>query len=411
MLRKNHFLFCPAVLLLLFAAHLASFLTTAHAQDSSFWEEAGLYGGQVLAIAVDPEDNATVYAGSYSGDGLFKSTDRGATWRTIPGFRNMGILDIDIDPNNPENVWVCFRQYVAFSVDYGETWQYLDFAYHKGMRTCFAVAVDPHDATGSTVYVGTSGRGGANSYGAVFKTTDGGASWDMVQRFADYNILDIMVNPNTADEVWAVSAPWALAVNSGRIYMSTNGGRTWYDWSSAAATDGYAYPMGYLDNVLVHPVDPLKIFAAGHYGVLTKPDGTQRTSWHISELPEEIFMSHAISIPFAEPDMLYASLIAESDNSSVPDYYIAQSSDYGLSWDAFWDAPYEMPVLTPDPFNPAQIYAGTVHQGIFKTEDSARSWSAISINDSVLAPDNPEVLLCSTTAGLFLGRAGQKWQS
>ena len=94
----------------------------SYAQTDSYWEEMQLYGGQITAISVDLQDNSILYAGSWTGDGLFKSTDSGITWTAIPEFRTRIIFDISIDPNNPSNIWVANNQLVAFSHDYGATW-------------------------------------------------------------------------------------------------------------------------------------------------------------------------------------------------------------------------------------------------------------------------------------------------
>jgi len=60
----------------------------AKTQEVSQWLDLGLYGGQFQTVAVDPFDNSIVFAGSYLGGGLFKSTDYGAAWKTVPGFRD-----------------------------------------------------------------------------------------------------------------------------------------------------------------------------------------------------------------------------------------------------------------------------------------------------------------------------------
>jgi len=80
--------------------------TTALAAGSesfSGWQDMGLYGGQIFCLAVDPENPATVYAGSWGGDGLFKSSNAGLTWETLPSdnssqFRNCEVFDIALDP-------------------------------------------------------------------------------------------------------------------------------------------------------------------------------------------------------------------------------------------------------------------------------------------------------------------------
>lgn len=51
---------------------LSCLSTDARADNNTIWEDMGLYGGQIPAIAVDPEDSSILYAGSWLGDGLFK---------------------------------------------------------------------------------------------------------------------------------------------------------------------------------------------------------------------------------------------------------------------------------------------------------------------------------------------------
>jgi hypothetical protein len=56
----------------------------AKTQEVSQWLDLGLYGGQFQTVAVNPSDSSILFAGSYLGGGLFKSTDYGTTWKTVP---------------------------------------------------------------------------------------------------------------------------------------------------------------------------------------------------------------------------------------------------------------------------------------------------------------------------------------
>ena len=101
----------------------------------------GLYGGQINAIAVDPLAPEILYAGSWMGDGVFKSTDQGRTWMNIPQdhpswFRNMEVFDIAIDPNNPSTIWVANNHYIDVSYDDGESWKTFYFASDE-TRFCY----------------------------------------------------------------------------------------------------------------------------------------------------------------------------------------------------------------------------------------------------------------------------------
>ncbi len=111
-----------------------------------------LYGRQIQVIAIDPDNSSTLYAGSWGGDGLFKSTNSGETWETIPLYRNSQVNDISIDPNNSSNIWIAINNFVDVSYDRFKSRDifYFDFALDE-FRSCYTVEVDPHDLSGNTV--------------------------------------------------------------------------------------------------------------------------------------------------------------------------------------------------------------------------------------------------------------------
>ncbi len=76
------------VFILPFFFILFSVLIVSAEDNSTTFKDLGLYGGQVNAIAVNPDNPSLLFAGTWMGDGLFKSIDAGETWITIPGFRN-----------------------------------------------------------------------------------------------------------------------------------------------------------------------------------------------------------------------------------------------------------------------------------------------------------------------------------
>ncbi len=159
---------------------LCAYASDTTAQGIPLWQDLGLYGGQIYRIAIDPYDSTFLYAGSWNGDGFFASEDGGETWlvgaENSGWFRNLEVYDIDIDPYNPQNIWVANNHYVDVSYDFGLTWKTFFFAEDEG-RFCYTVKVDPHDVTGNTVYVGTGGPDGTDDLGVLYKTIDGGDTW------------------------------------------------------------------------------------------------------------------------------------------------------------------------------------------------------------------------------------------
>ena len=68
---------------ILFSLVLFSLSTSAISREVEPWTNLGLYGGQIYDIAIDPYNPENIFAGSYLGDGLFRTTDGGSSWRPV----------------------------------------------------------------------------------------------------------------------------------------------------------------------------------------------------------------------------------------------------------------------------------------------------------------------------------------
>src|SRR5512135_3396669 len=92
-------------------------------QNRSGW--IGPDGGTIVALAIDPSNPQTVYAGSY-GSGVFKSLDGGTTWQAASqGLTNLYIYSLAIDPTHPATVYAgTYRSQVYKSEDGGKTWHW-----------------------------------------------------------------------------------------------------------------------------------------------------------------------------------------------------------------------------------------------------------------------------------------------
>ncbi|MCF8221512.1 MAG: hypothetical protein K9J25_00085 [Bacteroidales bacterium] len=196
--------------------------------------------------AVTPRgDSYTIWIGSATG-GVWKSTNEGSTFE--PVFDNMpasSIGDIAIDPDNPDLVWVgtgeanIFRSSnagcgVFKTTDGGKTWQ--DMGLNNTM-TIGRIRIDPKNT--DIVYVAATGHEWtANSERGLFKTTDGGKTWEKILHIDDMTgVFDLVLDPRRPKTVYCTT--WErmrLKWNDPRtfettkncaIWKSTNGGRTW----------------------------------------------------------------------------------------------------------------------------------------------------------------------------------------
>jgi photosystem II stability/assembly factor-like uncharacterized protein len=289
----------------------------------------------IRAIAINPADPSTMYAGSLSA-GLFKSTNGGDNWTNI-GLTDRNIFKLAIDPKNPSTLYAAASIGLSRSRDGGATWTDL------GQRTTaiFAMAVR-HDNP-NTIYIGTTN-------GTVFKSQDAGITWQSASTgLPTANILALAADPNS-DTVYAAAERYG-------IWKSKDGGRTW------TAT-------GHVDGFTVTPVTSIVVAA--------------------------------------DSSAIYAS------GDSVG---IFVSTDGGDTWqNAIAGIPtLEILRLAANPNRPGTIYACTRGQGVFRSSDSGASWTGISpartCYSVAVAPDDNSTIYIGVEDGLLSSPdGGALWQ-
>lgn len=199
-------------------------------------------GGRVCQVEGLPGDIATVYVASCSG-GLWKTTNGGVTWKPI--FENQPVLSIGamaIDPKNPDVIWigtgeanarnsVSFGNGVYKTTDGGKTWRHLGLT---DSRHISRIAINPLNP--DTVYVAALGHNtGPNEERGVFLTTDGGETWKKSFYIdAEHGASDLDINPVNPNIIYAAMwhferRPWKFVSGSEKtgIYRSSDAGRTW----------------------------------------------------------------------------------------------------------------------------------------------------------------------------------------
>jgi photosystem II stability/assembly factor-like uncharacterized protein len=198
--------------------------------------------GRLADVEGVPGDPRTVYLGTASG-GIYKTTNAGTTWTPIfDDQSHLSIGDLALEPGNPNVIYagtgeanvrnsVSFGNGIYKSTDGGRSWRFLGLG---DTRHIARVIVSPRDAR--TVYVCAVGHiGGPNAERGVFRSTDGGATWTKVLFVDDRHgcsDLDIdPVNPNVLYAgMWHFDRKqWTHTSGStdGGIFKSVDGGTTW----------------------------------------------------------------------------------------------------------------------------------------------------------------------------------------
>ena len=207
------------------------------------WRQIGPFrGGRVLAVAGVPGDPNTYYFGAVAG-GVFKSTNGGMTWtptfdkQDVSSIGAIAVADADHNILYVGTGEACLRGNISYgdgvykSTDAGQTWKNVGL---KDTRHIGAVIIDPRNP--DIVLVAALGHAwGPNAERGVFRTADGGKTWQKVL-YKDDNTgaIDVVFDPKNSSIVYAAlwqvrRQPWTF--NSGGpgsgLYKSTDGGLTW----------------------------------------------------------------------------------------------------------------------------------------------------------------------------------------
>lgn len=210
------------------------------------------------ALAVSVSDPSLVWVGTGEphirsnvtiGDGVYRSTDAGATWANM-GLRATGrISRIVIHPTNPDIVWVAALGHahgpqrdrgIYRTTDGGRTWQQVLFVNENVGAS--SLAIDPNNprilfAGMWEIVVNTWGRESGGPGSGIYMSRDGGDTWTKLAGNGLPRLpvgkVDVCTTPADSRRVYALietgdGVPWkGQPTESGELWRSDNGGRTW----------------------------------------------------------------------------------------------------------------------------------------------------------------------------------------
>lgn len=170
---------------------------------SNTWEHLA---SSVAALAIDPRRTSIVWAGTF--EGLFKTTDSGATWRRvhIGLFQGEpGVSRILIDPLRG-TVYADTDEGIVRSRDGGASWELCAALLEKTL-----LALDPRKP--NVLYASSSG-------GSIFRSPDGGDSWSFLSSVPPTHVERLLIDPRDSAVMYA-------APRAGGVLRSSDGGVHW----------------------------------------------------------------------------------------------------------------------------------------------------------------------------------------
>ncbi|MBI3652529.1 MAG: glycoside hydrolase [Acidobacteria bacterium] len=371
---------------------LLTSLTRAQSYEQKFyqnlrWRCIGPFraGRTVGATGVVGQPNL-FYIGVNNG-GVWKSNDYGRTWKPIFDDQPTGSIgDLAVAPSNPNIIYVSSGEGlqrpdlatgdgVYKSTDGGKTWRNLGL---RDTQQMGSIIVDPQDA--NRVFVAALGHPyGPNEERGVYRSTDGGQSWQKVL-YKDENTGAIQVEFDPTDsqilyaDLWAGrQGPWENGAWQGPesgLFKSTDGGTTWKKLTTGLPT--FAQGLGRI----------------------------------------------GIGISRSNPKIIYATVDANAQTGGL-----YRSDDAGASWrkisddQRLWGRGSDFAEIRPDPKNPEIVYVANTAS--YKSTDGGKTWKGFKgapggddYHRIWINPDNPDIMLFASDQGATITvNGGDTWSS
>ena len=339
--------------------------------------------GRITAIDAVVADPNTIYLGAASG-GVWKTINQGASWEAV--FEEQPILNIGsiaIQQSNPSTVWVgtgegnprnsiSLGEGMYKTIDGGKSWKKMGL---EKTRNIHRIIVDPSNP--NTVYAGAIGNPYAeHPERGVFKTTNGGETWDKILFTNDTSgVADMIMDPSNPNKLFVAMwqhrrTPWSL--NSGGpgsgLYMTFDGGK---NWKKLGEKEGL--PAGNLGRIglAISRSNPNRVYAlveATKNGLYKSDDGGQTWSLMNSN-PEFVstrpFYFQEIACDPQNENRLWLiyQMISKSDDAGKNFEVVIPYNGIHPDHHAFWI----------HPTNPNFIIDGN-DGGIGITRDKGKTW-------------------------------------
>ena len=389
------------------------------------WRHLGLAGGQQIpAILVDPRDPNRVFVavlghpyGPNEERGVFRSTDGGATWqKVLYKDENAGGVDVVFDPANPQTVFAVLwaaRQApweigssstlsagngLYKSTDGGATWR----AVTTGLPSAqdglgrIGLGVSPSEPARMYAVVGAAKGGG------LYRSDDGGERWRLVNadprlwgRDGDFN--EVKVDPKNADVVYVANVV---------TWKSTDGGKTFVGWRGAPGGDDY-------HRLWIDPDDPKLILLAGDQGAIVTVNGGETwSSWYNQPTAQFYHVSTDNGFPYrvygGQQESGSAGIASRGNDGQITfrEWHPVGAEEYGY--------------VAPDPLHPNVVYGGKVARFDWSTGEvqevspepvRAGKYRWVRTMPLLFSPLDPHVLYLGANVLFRTVDGGRSWQT
>jgi photosystem II stability/assembly factor-like uncharacterized protein len=385
------------------------------------WTHLGLRDGQQIPqIAIDPRDaNKILVAvaghpyGPNEERGIFRSTDGGQTFqKVLYKDENTGGADVQIDPVHPDTAYATLWEAregawengawngsnggIFKSTDGGQTWQPLTNGLPQGIIQA-NVSISASNPNRLFSSVATKGAVG------IYRSDDAGQSWSQVTtdprpagRIGGGDLSVSRVDPKNPDVVYVASTV---------TWKSVDGGKTWTGFRGAPGGDDY-------QNLWINPDNPNIILLANDQGaIVTVNAGESWSSWYNQPTAQLYHVN-------ADNDFPYRLCSGQQESGSV---CISSRGNDGEITIREWHpvAAEEYGYVVPDPLDPNIVYGGKLTrydrrtgqaQNIMPKAFRSPDFRVLRTEPVVFSPVDPHILFFATNTLWKTTNGGRSWQ-
>jgi photosystem II stability/assembly factor-like uncharacterized protein len=373
------------IALSLVASGLAQGFDPANYKNLTWTNVGPNRGGRSVACTGVRSRPNEFYFGA-TGGGLWKSTDAGQTWNCVSDgfFSSSSVGAVAVSESNPDVVYAGMGERdirgniaegdgVYKSTDAGKTWRNVGL---RDTRTISRIVVDPKNP--EIVYVAALGHVyGKQPDRGIFKSTDGGATWNKVLFESEQaGAVDLVMDPADSGTLYAATweawrTPYKLSSGGpgSKLWKSTDAGRTWTD-----ITRRPGLPTGVVGKigVTVSPAKRERLYAniEAADGGIFRSDDAGATWTRVNESSEYRQRAWYYTHVYADPK--------EADKLYCLNVGMGRSSDGGKTWSPVRTPHSDNHDLWISPDDPNRMIESN-DGGAAVTTDGGRTWSKLNM--------------------------------
>lgn len=348
--------------------------------------------------------DVALLVGTMKGAFLFRSNSERKEWEVGgPYFPGRAIYAFAYDDRNGRNrLWAAVNSshwgsYLSASDDFGQTWSEPE-AYgvkfpedaETALKQIWQITLG-HKNEPDTLYCGVEPA-------ALFKSTDGGASWSLVKGLHDHPhrpqwqpgggglcLHTILPDPTNDQRMH-------IAISTGGVYRTDDGGNNWQPRNVGVRAqflpEGQQYPeFGQcVHKIVSHPTKPERMFLQNHWGLYRTDDAGDSWSDVANGVPSDF--GFAMQIDRKDPNTVFIVPLESDEFRCTPEgkLRVYRTRNAGESWEALSSGlPQENAFetvlrdgMTGDTSDPMGIYFGTRNGKLFASADAGESWQAVA---------------------------------